>query len=158
MPIKWSISNSDTKAVITMKFEDYSPEIQAKLMEIGNAAADAVESQESPAEGIPEDSPNFSSELELSRLINRRKAELEYIDARIAQMVLLMHERGQSCGAAGIYRGGDRVSSVACGAHVWSFLSAKKVLHTGSTKANRMEGARAHGSFHGACADGGIPH
>ncbi len=44
MPIKWSISNSDTKAVITMKFEDYSPEIQAKLMEIGNAAADAVES------------------------------------------------------------------------------------------------------------------
>ena len=43
MPIKWSISNSDTKAVITMKFEDYSPEIQAKLMEIGNAAADAVE-------------------------------------------------------------------------------------------------------------------
>ena len=32
MPIKWSISNSDTKAVITMKFEDYSPEIQAKLM------------------------------------------------------------------------------------------------------------------------------
>ena len=57
-------------------------------MEIGNAAADAVESQESPAEGIPE--------LELSRLINRRKAELEYIDARIAQMVLLMHERGQS--------------------------------------------------------------
>ena len=55
MPIKWSISNSDTKAVITMKFEDYSPEIQAKLMEIGNAAADAVESQESPAEGIPED-------------------------------------------------------------------------------------------------------
>lgn len=96
MPIKWSISNSDTKAVITMKFEDYSPEIQAKLMEIGNAAADAVESQESPAEGIPEDSPNFSPELELSRLINRRKAELEYIDARIAQMVLLMHERGQS--------------------------------------------------------------
>ena len=93
MPIKWSISNSDTKAVITMKFEDYSPEIQAKLMEIGNAAADAVESQESPAEGIPEDSPNFSPELELSRLI---KAELEYIDARIAQMVLLMHERGQS--------------------------------------------------------------
>ena len=89
MPIKWSISNSDTKAVITMKFEDYSPEI-------GNAAADAVESQESPAEGIPEDSPNFSPELELSRLINRRKAELEYIDARIAQMVLLMHERGQS--------------------------------------------------------------
>ena len=88
MPIKWSISNSDTKAVITMKFEDYSPEIQAKLMEIGNAAADAVESQESPAEGIPEDSPNFSPELELSRLINRRKAELEYIDARIAQMVL----------------------------------------------------------------------
>ena len=86
MPIKWSISNSDTKAVITMKFEDYSPEIQAKLMEIGNAAADA----------IPEDSPNFSPELELSRLINRRKAELEYIDARIAQMVLLMHERGQS--------------------------------------------------------------
>ena len=83
MPIKWSISNSDTKAVITMKFEDYSPEIQAKLMEIGNAAADAVESQESPAEGIPEDSPNFSPELEL-------------IDARIAQMVLLMHERGQS--------------------------------------------------------------
>lgn len=79
MPIKWSISNSDTKAVITMKFEDYSPEIQAKLMEIGNAAADAVESQESPAEGIPEDSPNFSPELELSRLINRRKAELEYI-------------------------------------------------------------------------------
>ena len=69
MPIKWSISNSDTKAVITMKFEDYSPEIQAKLMEIGNAAADAVESQESPAEGIPEDSPNFSPELELSRLI-----------------------------------------------------------------------------------------
>lgn len=65
-------------------------------MEIGNAAADAVESQESPAEGIPEDSPNFSPELELSRLINRRKAELEYIDARIAQMVLLMHERGQS--------------------------------------------------------------
>ena len=64
-------------------------------MEIGNAAADAVESQESPA-GIPEDSPNFSPELELSRLINRRKAELEYIDARIAQMVLLMHERGQS--------------------------------------------------------------
>lgn len=62
MPIKWSISNSDTKAVITMKFEDYSPEIQAKLMEIGNAAADAVESQESPAEGIPEDSPNFSPE------------------------------------------------------------------------------------------------
>ena len=61
-----------------MKFEDYSPEVQAKLMEIGNAAADAVESQESPAEG------------------NRRKAELEYIDARIAQMVLLMHERGQS--------------------------------------------------------------
>lgn len=53
-------------------------------MEIGNAAADAVESQESPAEGIPEDSPNFSPELELSRLINRRKAELEYIDARIA--------------------------------------------------------------------------
>ena len=52
-------------------------------MEIGNAAADAVESQESPAEGIPEDSPNFSPEL-------------EYIDARIAQMVLLMHERGQS--------------------------------------------------------------
>ena len=96
MPIKWSISNSDTKAVITMKFEDSSPEIQAKLMEIGNAAADAVESQESPAEGIPEDSPNFSPELELSRLINRRKAELEYIDARIAQMVLLMHERGQS--------------------------------------------------------------
>ena len=72
-----------------MKFEDYSPEVQAKLMEIGNAAADAVESQESPAEGIPEDSPNFSPELELSRLINRRKA-------RIAQMVLLMHERGQS--------------------------------------------------------------
>ena len=60
MPIKWSISNSDTKAVITMKFEDFSPE------------------------------------LELSRLINRRKAELEHIDARIAQMVLLMHERGQS--------------------------------------------------------------
>ena len=27
MPIKWSISNSDTKAVITMKFEDYSPEM-----------------------------------------------------------------------------------------------------------------------------------
>ena len=79
-----------------MKFEDYSPEVQAKLMEIGNAAADAVESQESPAEGIPEDSPNFSPELELSRLINRRKAELEHIDARIAQMVLLMHERGQS--------------------------------------------------------------
>ena len=75
-----------------MKFEDYSPEVQAKLMEIGNAAADAVESQESPAEGIPEDSPNFSPELELSRLINRRKAELEHI----AQMVLLMHERGQS--------------------------------------------------------------
>ena len=47
-----------------MKFEDYSPEVQAKLMEIGNAAADAVESQESPAEGIPEDSPNFSPELE----------------------------------------------------------------------------------------------
>ena len=55
MPIKWSISNSDTKAVITMKFEDYSPEIQAKLMEIGNAAADAVESQESLAEGILDD-------------------------------------------------------------------------------------------------------
>lgn len=96
MPIKWSISNSDTKAVITMKFEDYSPEIQAKLMEIGNVAADAVDSQESPAEGIPEDSPNFSPELELNRLHNRCKTELEYIDARIAQMVLPMHERGQS--------------------------------------------------------------
>ncbi len=45
---------------------------------------------------FPRNSPNFSPELELSRLINRRKAELEYIDARIAQMVLLMHERGQS--------------------------------------------------------------
>lgn len=61
MPIKWSISNSDTKAVITMKFEDYSPEIQAKLMEIGNAAADAVESQESPAEGIPRGQPKLLS-------------------------------------------------------------------------------------------------
>lgn len=79
-----------------MKFEDYSPEIQAKLMEIGNVAADAVDSQESPAEGIPEDSPNFSPELELNRLHNRCKTELEYIDARIAQMVLPMHERGQS--------------------------------------------------------------
>ena len=78
MPIKWSISNSDTKAAITMKFEDYSPEIQAKLMEIGNAAADAVESQESPAEAFPRTAqtslPNWSS----ADLINRRKAELEY--------------------------------------------------------------------------------
>ena len=60
MPIKWSISNSDTKAVITMKFEDYSPEIQAKLMEIANAAEDAVESKAFPRTAQTS-LPNWSS-------------------------------------------------------------------------------------------------
>lgn len=79
-----------------MRFEDYTPEMQAKLRAIGNAAADAVEAQDSPSLGDPENDPNFSPELELSRLLNRRRTELKAIDDSITRMVLLMHRRGQS--------------------------------------------------------------
>ncbi|PLS24494.1 hypothetical protein Tam1G_1484 [Bifidobacterium imperatoris] len=79
-----------------MRFEDYSPEMQEKLIALGNAAADAIEEKTAPNSGIPENDPDFSPDLEISRLLNRRKSELETIDARIAQMVLIMRQRGQS--------------------------------------------------------------
>ncbi|MBW3093550.1 hypothetical protein KIH79_11590 [Bifidobacterium sp. 82T10] len=79
-----------------MAFNDLDPAVQAQLLAIGNAAADMIEHTETPADGRPEDDPNFSPELEISRLLNRRKTELAFIDGRIADMVLLMHRRGQS--------------------------------------------------------------
>ena len=83
-----------------MAYEDLSEEQQARLAAIGDAAADAIEQAAVPstimAGEIPEDNPNFSPELEIGRLLNRRKAELAYIDGRIADMVLLMHRRGSS--------------------------------------------------------------
>ena len=82
--------------VITMAFEDYPPEVRAKLEELGNAAAEAAETQDVRSFACAEDDPDFSPELEISRLLNRRKAELDYIDGRITRMVLLMHRRGRS--------------------------------------------------------------
>lgn len=79
-----------------MKFADLGPDEQARLLAIGNAAADAIEQAAAPSNKSPEDDPNFSPELEISRLLNRRKAELAYIDGRITDMVLLMHRRGAS--------------------------------------------------------------
>ena len=84
-----------------MKFEDYPADMQAELMALGDSAADAIETQDAPMDGDPENDPNFSPELELSRLLNRRRAELEAIDAQITRMVLLMHRNGQSWEAIG---------------------------------------------------------
>ncbi|NEG88823.1 hypothetical protein [Bifidobacterium aerophilum] len=79
-----------------MRFEDLDPDTQAQLLAMGNAAADAVERTDTPSDVLPEDDPGFSPELEISRLLNRRKAELAYIDGRLTSMVLLMHRRGAS--------------------------------------------------------------
>lgn len=73
-----------------------SPKEQQELIDMAETAADLCESGQGFTPITGPDDPQFSPEIEIARLVYKKRAINKEIDERITDMVLLMHQHGKS--------------------------------------------------------------